>query len=211
VAQSTQPSAAAIHNVTLLPSEEVDAARDGAVFWWGRLARIVRVEVSGSCGGRGAVTNTVQYVRMNMYADYDMPFVLRNDVIFANTVVPLPSPPCLMRSPRTQPPFAVSHPADARHRALGGAQTQRGCAPISGEIPKIRHSERRFSTPRLHCAYATCSLAHLTVALARTYTTHPSAADTIPPNACDHPCPASLFHPFLPLSRTFCPHPLRTV
>jgi hypothetical protein len=50
---------------------------------WGNLDSVQRVEVSGSCGTHGNFSSVVRYVKMHVYADYDMDYVLANDVIFA--------------------------------------------------------------------------------------------------------------------------------
>jgi len=50
---------------------------------WGALAEVLQFEVSGRCGTKGEFTSVIRYLKMHVYMDYDMPLVLRNDVVFA--------------------------------------------------------------------------------------------------------------------------------
>lgn len=80
---------------------------------WGALTEVLQFEVSGRCGTNDEFTSVIRYLKMHVYADSDMPLVLRNDVVFAWVL--------------TSPAHAQS-PHLHTHRSLLRAETRAGLA-----------------------------------------------------------------------------------
>eukprot|EP00238_Polyblepharides_amylifera_P003452 CAMPEP_0196572284 /NCGR_PEP_ID=MMETSP1081-20130531/2365_1 /TAXON_ID=36882 /ORGANISM="Pyramimonas amylifera, Strain CCMP720" /LENGTH=465 /DNA_ID=CAMNT_0041889557 /DNA_START=304 /DNA_END=1701 /DNA_ORIENTATION=+ len=72
----------AVHSVTLLPKTIVNCSRPEAIQWWGCLDSIARVEVFGKCMNR-EVRSEVAFFKQYLYAEYDMEYLLKYDVVFA--------------------------------------------------------------------------------------------------------------------------------
>jgi hypothetical protein len=81
---------------------------------WGALQEILQFEVSGRCGSSGELTSVIRYVKMHVYVDYDMHFVLRNDVVFAWVL----TAPAHAHSTPTSTPFCAHQPNSAEPARL---------------------------------------------------------------------------------------------
>jgi len=72
----------AVYEVNELPDVPVNCSRVGAIKWWGCLENVKTVEVVGRCGSKD-VRSKVSYVKEFVYGEYDLPYILDYDVIFA--------------------------------------------------------------------------------------------------------------------------------
>jgi len=77
---SNQDIAYAVHAVNAQQKVAVNCSRPGAILWWGCLNEVLSVDIVGRCAHRH-VTARVSFIKMHLYVEYDLPYVMNHDVI----------------------------------------------------------------------------------------------------------------------------------